>query len=574
MESRLLGIAGILALLAPAAPFPQGAHAEGPPARLSTFGERVDVEVVNIDVVVTDRDGTRVTDLGRDDFELRIDGRPVAIDYFAGPRLGGVVETHAEEESAGGPDSSPPEAGGTLLVFADFSALDPLSKQLFVGQVRDFLVNRSENGDPIVIAVYDDGFRVLETGGAGGVARALDQLAKLRTRGTRLLAEKSHLELQIRRLGQGGGDPSQLASEIKWFADQEVDRQRRMLAELERWLRSFAALDGRKSLLFASPGVSAAPAAYFNELATFQARATDPTLMRALMLDETQLGVYDDFERLLGVAQEARIAVYPLTPRELPQASTSAEFPGLGPNSTRPPPRDRTYAEEVASLTRLGEGTGGRRLAIDEVLARALDVVSDDAEASYSLGFTAGPAWGTKQHEIEVSPRRKGLTARHRESFRLRSRGERLEEALGTAAATGVADPRFPLTVACDVLSARSRSKKGRTLPVAVRIPLAAILPSAEEAETQGAGEARAVEALIEVRLAVRDAEGRVHLGESMEVPISVPPNEIDAARSGIWVHRSEIDVQPGKVRVAALVVDALSGDYATATADVDVPKR
>ena len=56
---------------------------DAPPPAL--FGERVDVEVVNVDVVVTDRAGNRVTDLGRDDFELRIDGKPVAIEYFAAP---------------------------------------------------------------------------------------------------------------------------------------------------------------------------------------------------------------------------------------------------------------------------------------------------------------------------------------------------------------------------------------------------------------------------------------------------------------------------------------------------------
>ena len=56
-----------------------------------SFGERVDVEVVNVDVIVTDREDSRVLDLGRDDFELLVDGRPVAIEYFAAPRLAGAA---------------------------------------------------------------------------------------------------------------------------------------------------------------------------------------------------------------------------------------------------------------------------------------------------------------------------------------------------------------------------------------------------------------------------------------------------------------------------------------------------
>ena len=51
----------------------------------SGFGERVEVEVVNVDVVVTDRDGNRVTDLGREDFAIEIDGRTIPIDYFSPP---------------------------------------------------------------------------------------------------------------------------------------------------------------------------------------------------------------------------------------------------------------------------------------------------------------------------------------------------------------------------------------------------------------------------------------------------------------------------------------------------------
>src|SRR6187551_3732511 len=49
------------------------------------FGERVEVEVVNVDVVVVDRDGNRVTDLGREDFAIEVDGKVVPIDYFSLP---------------------------------------------------------------------------------------------------------------------------------------------------------------------------------------------------------------------------------------------------------------------------------------------------------------------------------------------------------------------------------------------------------------------------------------------------------------------------------------------------------
>ena len=49
------------------------------------FAAGVDVEVVNVDVVVSDRQGRPVTGLGPEDFELRVDGESVAVRYFAAP---------------------------------------------------------------------------------------------------------------------------------------------------------------------------------------------------------------------------------------------------------------------------------------------------------------------------------------------------------------------------------------------------------------------------------------------------------------------------------------------------------
>ena len=46
------------------------------------FIDRVDVNVVNVEVFVTDRDGNRVADLTADDFEIYEDGRLVEVSNF------------------------------------------------------------------------------------------------------------------------------------------------------------------------------------------------------------------------------------------------------------------------------------------------------------------------------------------------------------------------------------------------------------------------------------------------------------------------------------------------------------
>ena len=72
-------------------------EAQTPEATEEPFAERVEVEVVNVDVIVTDREKRRVLDLRRDDFELLVDGRPVPIEYFAAPRPPAVPATRGGE---------------------------------------------------------------------------------------------------------------------------------------------------------------------------------------------------------------------------------------------------------------------------------------------------------------------------------------------------------------------------------------------------------------------------------------------------------------------------------------------
>src|SRR5688572_28844226 len=54
-----------------------------PSAMSQLITEQIDVRVVNVDVVVTDRQGHRLPGLTRDDFQLFEDGKPVEIAYFS-----------------------------------------------------------------------------------------------------------------------------------------------------------------------------------------------------------------------------------------------------------------------------------------------------------------------------------------------------------------------------------------------------------------------------------------------------------------------------------------------------------
>ena len=64
------------------------------------FSDTIDVRVVNVEVVVTDREGNRVQGLGAADFELRVDGESVPVEYFT--EVGeGIARTSARGDAPG-----------------------------------------------------------------------------------------------------------------------------------------------------------------------------------------------------------------------------------------------------------------------------------------------------------------------------------------------------------------------------------------------------------------------------------------------------------------------------------------
>lgn len=105
--TRLRNAAALPALLVAlflAAALPGRAQAPEPPAE--TFAEEVSLEVVNVEVHVTDRQGRPVLGLTREDFRLFEDGQEVAIEYFTAPSTPPASAPAATPSSAADPPST------------------------------------------------------------------------------------------------------------------------------------------------------------------------------------------------------------------------------------------------------------------------------------------------------------------------------------------------------------------------------------------------------------------------------------------------------------------------------------
>lgn len=118
------------------------------------FADVLDVRVVNVEVVVTDRHGNRVTGLDASGFELLVDGEPVPINYFTEVDEGSAVARDVDGVGSA-PSLTPGEPVGTnFLIFID---------ELFaIRRQRDGFLNRLERdlalltpSDQVAIVAFD-----------------------------------------------------------------------------------------------------------------------------------------------------------------------------------------------------------------------------------------------------------------------------------------------------------------------------------------------------------------------------------------------------------------------------------
>lgn len=577
LRARVAGTLLVVGLLAPGA----SVLAEEPPAAPDEFSERVDVEVVNVDVVVSDRAGKRILDLGRDDFELLVDGRAVAIEYFAVPR--GAPASAAQEpppalDAATNPpleEVEAPSAPTQLILYIDQTALENRARHETVEELREFLRSRPEGADRVTVAMFEQNLQVLllPTTERDKVLSALDELERRPSLARLGSGERMQLEHEIRTYGQdlarfGGSfattEAQRIEQEILQWAESQIDRQRRSIEALRQMVGALAAAEGRKAVVLATAGIQANPGqGVLAALDQQRGVATTTDTNRAPTLELLGLALSTEFERMIQAAQNARVAFYTISPVGRPPGENSAEFGSAGPNAYRPLPRDYGLVEAASSVARLAGATGGASLTLGTELDRSLATVSADSDAVYSLGFSTGAAAGHEDHRIEVRARRAGLEVRHRESFRRRSTADRVASALQAAVTFGQAEN--PLEISLKLGEGRSDGKKkgGQVVPVAVAMPLRFLSLVPAGAVRNGR---------VSVRVAIQDDRGRLLEGPAVSVPIAVPEGQMDKAMVSSWYHRAQLRLAPGLQRVAVVVLDEVSGVQSTTFAEIEVP--
>jgi len=236
-----------------------------------TLGASVEVNIVNVEVYVTDAGGKPVTGLRERDFDLREDGRKVSISHFAA-----LAGSNAASRNAPPPAGQPgiPEAAAgaaepwNLIVFVDNYDLHPASRTRALQQVRDFLAHRLAPADRVMVASLDPGLRVwlpFSTDRAA-VDSSLKQVEGLAVHGPATDRDRQHafdniLSIQANSLSQPQPQacPQDIARPAHDFAAARRDEVFHTLGGLTVMVNSLSGVPGRKALLYVSDGLPVTP---------------------------------------------------------------------------------------------------------------------------------------------------------------------------------------------------------------------------------------------------------------------------------------------------------------------------
>ena len=579
------------------------AWAQPQPQAPETFGETIDVRVVNVDVWVTDRDGDPVTGLTAEDFEVRENGRPVELSNFF-EFTDGLDAAAREREASAFRDRRPrqsdlerfipaepppPEHRLSLMVYIDNNNLTPTDRNRLLPFLRNFLSVQLSPYDRAMLAVYDAGrFEVALpfTTEAWRVAEATGEVAGVI--GSRDRIESQRLDI-LRELNRDDEVPPRYSAAMELIRDfaamirSEVDAS---IVNLENAIRTMAGLPGRKAILYISNGLPMRPAEdLFRALEerfddrrgrwriTNQSPFVDVELYRDprstdaanASLEAYQYDLSRRFDELASLANANGVTFHSV-------AAASARISGMNTADLRfSNSIEFTRAANLEEpLLRLADRTGGRAIVNTRNFAGGLDRIASDLQNRYSLGYSATHVERGDTHRIEVEltdeakRRYRGrLTLRHRDSYV--DKPVSAEMADLTLAALSMGEAANPMGVRIAPVRGTGSQVELENGDIQSRMLVAIPIGPLTLAPAVGGHEAR-----VRLWVQVMDEEARLSEVTEHPVPVLVQEGEIEDARELSWPFAVDVVTAPGPHRVAVGVRDDLAATTSVVTFDLD----
>ena len=537
-----------------------------------TFIDTLDVQVVEVDVVVADRNGRPVRGLTRDDFELYVDGEPVEITNFFESEILGQPAESADQAAPPAAEAEPAQAEAaaepaslTVVLYMDDANLFPPYRSRLLRRLEKAVESWRPLNARFMFARFVNRLEVVvpPTRDLDAILKAASKRPKGLARAVRNQRSRQFTLEEINVNSRGCQNTGQLMALADTYAVEQANRAAIAADGLADLTSTLAGIPGRKAIVYMSDGLPQQPGlSAFDYIAQVlcpnDPRIVPETNAAAQRHDETRR-----FQQLTAHANANRVTLFTLDAGGIRTGlSQSMSFDGVAPSYQN----DRLHWTNIqGGLQQLASETGGKALLNSNDLADLLEDVTEQLVSTYSLGFSPDErrSGEVRRLKVELAPHAaQGRSVEYRRSYRDKTQDEQLAERLISAAYLG-STPN-PLGIAVDLGATTPREKKVHRQPVSIVVPGEAVLL------VPGAGGPGGRLRLL--LLAVdEEKRGRTSVRQ-MTVPVG-PAGDVQAT-DGAFRFEVSVSLAEGDYQVVVGVRDETTGEMSLVRDGARVPSR
>jgi VWFA-related protein len=510
------------------------------PAVDDSFGEEIQVNVVNLDVFVSDRQGKPLEGLKAEDFEVTEDGRPVKItNFYTEKRAAEPAEKAAER---------PQDQRLRLVVFMDDVNTTQGTRGKILDRLSTFLRQELTPGDEVMLVRYAQKLD-LRRSFTSDLGQIQSDIALLQGQSGDMRKYEESLnhayEDIVDAIYAGDGWGPMAEGRIRSWAQQESVAVEGALSALDGVVSWLAGVPGRKAILYVSDGLPLTPGQDIFQWAA--ARSSFRGGRRISGMSGQEFDLSKRFREVTAHASRNRITFYPIE--------------AYGVRTVR-----GTQIQEILVSNRqnglrfLAQDTGGRVMLNAADPLAALKMMGEDLTTYYSLGYTPDRPGDEVEHKIEVKVKVKGAQARHRQWYRDKPVGETVAERTLAVMRFGPEDN--PLGASLEIEPPKDQNGV-MMVPVRVKVPIAKLYLQPKDKARAGR---------LRLYLVASTGGTTTPVKETKVVTVELPEAEAAGGSAREYVHDVGIPLKAGAWSIGVAVRDELAATTSYLRKEFTVP--
>ena len=576
----VVGLAFATALVAAQSAQPP-AQTAAPQTPEVTF--KVEVNYVEQDVRVIDRNGNFIRGLTHEDFQVLEDGRPQKVQTFG---LVDIPNTRPRKPRFLAPDAAPIEPdvavnkqvldGRLYLIVLDDYHVAPLRTQNVRNLARRFVLEKLGADDQAAVVVTSGQTRMSQdfTQNRRLLLEAIDNFVGQKLPSSAVMRNEK-MSRSMDGKGQpidDAGDPITIDPANRYIPDdlatERTFQVRQSLNSLRSIVEWMAAIQGRrKALIYVSEGVD------YNLYDIFT--GGDPSIFNFENFNLVQSETWDT----IAAASRSNVQIYPVDPRGLTNmGQENIEIGGLAPEAYGLGPRqlEQELQTSQANLRQLAEETGGVAFVGRNDFDAAFDRIVEENSSYYVLGYySTNDRRDGKMRNITVRVAghpdaqityRKRYAAPRGRAPKNASGAKPLDPAKSLNAEL-VSTMASPLPKTGIQLRVTAIPKKGTAKTTDVEVLIDAL--GRDLTFTEGSG---TFNNKLSLHVAVFDKQGKSIFAERPDVDLNLrPETHARVTQQGVRLLR-HLSLPPGRYQLRVAAQDSGKVKQGSVHLDVDVP--